>query len=220
LICNAAPGCGDKYYDGPTGIGTPNGVAAFKPGAQQAILKPECEPTGKPSKEEAKKEEPKKEETSSGDGGSKEGELSSGQTTGNGGSSSGGEASGAGSSSGSPGAGTTAATHVKPAATHISALALTANARTAVRHTRPTISKLAFSCKLSLAAKVRVTLMAQVRSGHHTRWHTLPSTFTFAAIKGLNSRHLRGSAHLAPGLYRLTLTPAGGAARSISIRIA
>jgi hypothetical protein len=30
LICNAAPG-----YDGPTGVGTPNGVSAFKPGAEE-----------------------------------------------------------------------------------------------------------------------------------------------------------------------------------------
>ncbi len=29
LICNAAPG-----YDGPTGVGTPNGIAAFEPGGE------------------------------------------------------------------------------------------------------------------------------------------------------------------------------------------
>src|ERR1700729_1780192 len=56
LICNAAPGCGDEYYDGPTGVGAPVGIEAFKPGAISPIAKPECVIKSEPGKEEAKSE--------------------------------------------------------------------------------------------------------------------------------------------------------------------
>ncbi len=82
------------------------------------------------------------------------------------------------------------------------------------------ISGLAFSCTLSRATTVRVTLAVQVRSGGHTRWRTLPASFTFAAVEGAsNRRRLHGSDTLEPGLYRLTLTPADGASRSLTIRV-
>jgi hypothetical protein len=196
-ICNATTG-----YDGPTGVGTPNGLDAFKVIEAPAKTTEEGKQTSKPVEEPSK----------SGAPGSTGGSGGSGAGSGTGGSSSGSES----------GKVTPLEAQVKSGSepARISALALTAAARAAVRHARPTISKLAFSCKLSRATTVRLTLMVRVRSGHHTRWRTLHSTFTFAAIKGLNRRRLHGSGGLAPGLYRLTLTPAGGTARSIAIRIA
>ncbi len=191
-ICNATTG-----YDGPTGVGTPSGLGAFKVIEAPAKAIEEGKPTSKLAEEQSQL-------SGAGSAGGSEGSGTGGSSSFNGGKV------------------TPLGTEVKPGSgpPRISAFALTANARAAVRHTRPTISQLAFSCKLSLAATVRATLMVQVRSGHHARWRALPSMFTFAAVKGLNRRHLHGSAGLAPGLYRLTLTPAGGTARSISIRVA
>jgi hypothetical protein len=48
LICNAAPG-----YDGPTGVGAPNGIAAFEPASEEA--------NAKRAEEERKAEEAKRE---------------------------------------------------------------------------------------------------------------------------------------------------------------
>ena len=44
-------------------------------------------------------------------------------------------------------------------------------------------------------------------------------SLTFTATPGRNSRHLKGTATLAPGLYRLTLTPAHGTARSLTFQL-
>jgi hypothetical protein len=219
LICNAAPGCGDQYYDGPTGVGTPNGIATFKPGAQPAIVKRECAPTSKPSKEEVKKEEGRL-----GEGGSKASEQpTNGVSIESGASGSNNSGTGAGSPSGSTGVGSTPTeTHATspPAPARVTALALTADARTALRRGQLTVSQVAFSCALNRPTLVHVTLARQVRSSARAHWRTLSPTLSIAAIAGLNRRHLRGSAGLAPGLYRLTLTPAGGAPLSITFRLA
>jgi subtilase family serine protease len=194
-ICNATIG-----YDGPTGVGSPNGLDAFKVIEEGKQTSKSIEELGR-----------------SGGNNSSGGSENAGGTT----------TTGGGSSSGSTGGGATLDwTHAKPlsAPVRVSALALTAEARSAVRHHRPTVSQLAFSCTLSRAASERVTLALQIHSGkvhagNHTRWRTLASSLTFAAIKGLNRRHLHGSAGLTPGIYRLTLMPTGGAARSITIRV-
>jgi hypothetical protein len=196
LICNASTG-----YDGPTGVGTPNGIGAFK--VSETPL--EGGSKAKASEEEAK---------------SKAGEPQVG----------GGSASGSGASGGSSGSGSannqnTSSTLAQKSSSAtkrpplITALALTANALTALRHSRLRIAQLAFSFKLTRAANVRVMLALRVGSGTHRRWRTLPVSLTFAALAGLHHHHLYGSARLAPGSYRLTLTPKGGAARSIAIRI-
>ncbi len=211
-ICNAAAG-----YDGPTGVGTPNGIGAFKLGEA---------PTG---------EVPVKSGGSSGSGstvGGSEGSSGSGSKEGGGtgGGGTGGQPTG-GSSSGSA-SGESSGTPSGPAGTsssssgnaanqppRISALTLTANARTALRHGSLGVAQLAFSFRLSRAATVRVTLAARVGSGAHRRWRALPVSLKFAATRGSNRRHLHGAGVLGPGIYRLTLTPAHGAARSISIRV-
>lgn len=211
-ICNATNG-----YDGPTGVGTPNGIGAFKLGKAGE----EGGQKGKPAEEPAKTE-----------GGGSEGSSGSGSKEGGGtgGSGSGGQPTG-GSSSGSA-SGESSGTPSGPAGTsrsssgsaanqppRISALALTANARTALRHGSLGVAQVAFSFGLSSAATVRVTLAVRVGSGAHRRWRALPVSLKFAATRGSNRRHLHGAGVLGPGIYRLTLTPAHGAARSISIRV-
>lgn len=42
LICNTGPGCAGSYYDGPAGVGTPNGIAALEPGGSAVKDAPEC----------------------------------------------------------------------------------------------------------------------------------------------------------------------------------
>jgi hypothetical protein len=67
--------------------------------------------------------------------------------------------------------------------------------------------------------KVLITFSRRLISHGHSRWQALPGSFAITATKGGNRAHLRNHAVLAPGLYRLTLTPAGGAARSIEVRV-
>lgn len=209
LICNAASG-----YDGPTGVGTPNGIGAFK------VLE-EGEPTSKPI------EEPGASKSSTPSGGKGEEPQSSGDGES-------GEGSGVGDSSTGPSddatqggatqsesSNTTSTPHAGAVKqpTRISNLTLTAAARAAVSSHRATATQIAFSCTLSLAATVRVSLSIEIHSADHTRWRILPASLAFNAVKGLNRRHLHSSEKLAPGTYRLTLTPAGGTARSITFGV-
>jgi hypothetical protein len=151
-------------------------------------------------------------------GGSKEGGGAAEQPTG--GSSSG---SASGESSGTPSgpAGTSSSSSGNAAnqPPRISALTLTANARTALRHGSLGVAQVAFSFRLSSAATVHATLAARVGSGAHRRWRALPVSLKFAATRGSNRRHLHSAGVLRPGIYRLTLTPAQGTARSILIRV-
>ncbi len=183
-ICNATTG-----YDGPTGVGTPNGIDAFKTIGETEPASQLLSPTNSSDSQPA--------------GGS----SSTGST-------SGGETQGV-----APGAETPSHTAAKQAP-RISALALTANAQAALRRRPPAVSQLAFSCVLSQTATVHVTLSLQVHSAGHTRWRALPGSLTFDAVRGLNRRRLRDTAHLSSGTYRLTLAPVGGATSSISIHVA
>lgn len=221
LICNAAPGCGDLYYDGPTGVGAPAGIEAFKPGAIPPIAKPECVNKSDPGKGKGKS------------GGNGSGGGSGTTTTGTG---SGGQETPSGETGPTAQQTTTAPAPQpsgdtapdnsttrhgsSPTAATIIALKLTANARAALRDDRVSAAQVAFSCTLSRGTSVRVTLAIQVHAAGSTHWRTLHSSFTFAAIRGVNRRRLHGSGTLAAGVYRLTLTPRGGAARSLTVRIA
>ena len=229
LICNAAPGCGNQYYDGPTGVGAPAGIEAFKPGAISPIAKPECVTKSGPSKEKSKL------------GGGGSGGGSGTTTTGSG---SGGEQEGSNSKIGetglsgtqsttgpaqqppggaTPGDSTTkrgsSLTGTATQIPRILALKLTANARAALHSDRVSIARVAFSCTLSRGASMHVTLAMQIRSTGGTHWRTLHSSLTFTATRGVNRRRLHGSGTLPPGIYRLTLTPASGTARSLTIRV-
>jgi hypothetical protein len=215
LICNAAPGCGIQYYDGPTGVGTPNEIAAFKPRVLPVLAKPECQQTSKPSKEEAKTEG-----GGSQGSGHEDASVSAGEATEGSDSSTEPPNADGGSDAGSKGHSTspslTGTTKRRP---RISALALTADARTALRHSELGIAQLAFSFELSDAATVHVTLAVRVGSAGHVHWHTLPSSLSFAAVKGLNRRRLHGSGLLDTGVYRLRLAPIAGTGHTLVFRV-
>jgi hypothetical protein len=192
LICRAGIG-----YDGPTGVGTPNGIEAFQP--------PKEPPGEKGKGPEEQSKGGSGEGTGSGGGGS----PTSGQSS-----------SSAGSSSGGPSIGettTTASTGNAPV--QLSALALTLKALIALNSSRPKASQVAFAFTINTATQVRVTLAKRIRTRKHARWQVLRDSLTIAAASGRNSRRLSGRGALSAGLYRLTLTPMHGAARSIVFQI-
>ena len=201
-ICSATTG-----YDGPTGVGTPSGLGAFEI-AEEAGAKtlPIEEPIEGPS-------------TIKSAGNPNTGtEPPSGGTTTEGGT------TGGGSSTGSTGTGKShGASTDRPgsasSATRITALTLTANAHAALRRRRFALAQVAFSCTLTRATRVRVALSVRVLTSGHTHWRRLPVSLAFNAVRGVNRRRLHGAGDLAPGLYKLTLTPTAGAARSIEIRV-
>ena len=209
LICNATAG-----YDGPTGVGTPNGVGAF-----QVAKAPD---EGSAATEEiggGGSEKPASSESPSGSESSGSSEIPSG--------------GGSGSGTGTGGATSTSATLVNSGAAKSSAgggasprltrLALTTHGSAALhrrgRGKGVAMSQLAFSFALSRAARVRATLSRHVGSRTGARWVALSPALNFAASVGAHRRKLHGSRLLARGVYRLTLTPLGGAARSITVRV-
>ena len=202
-ICNATVG-----YDGPTGVGTPDGLAAFKPTGASTSKGGEGEPQTTPPEETGQTQG-----GGSGSGGAKAGEGPTAQPLG-------GASSGSGSktSGGSSGKSNTTSGSAVGSPARILALALTATARTAVRLGALRISRLAFSLRATRASVVNVTLSIRA-SGGRARWRKLGYSFAFAAKKGLNRRRLHGDRTLAPGVYRLTFTPIGGSARSLLFRV-
>ncbi|HSZ14763.1 MAG TPA: S53 family peptidase [Solirubrobacteraceae bacterium] len=181
LVCLAAPG-----YDGPTGVGTPDGLTAFQPSA------------------EGSEEDSSGISGGSGGGGGGEAPPSSGPTAG-----------GAGASpatTGSPGA------LVAPSV-QISALQLTLRALVALNTSRPKVAQVGFTFLSSAAARVLASLQRKVVKRGRTHWAAAAHALALAASSGRNSGRLAGRRSLAVGTYRLTLTPAHGAARSIVFRI-
>jgi Subtilase family len=178
-ICLAGPG-----YDGPSGVGTPDGIAAFEPsagtgspGATQGIA-----PAPSPAS-------PSASETTEGSG----------------------EASGRGSNSSS-------ATTSGAQATHAVLLAgprLTRGATIALRRDHPKVSRLSFTFLAGTKIRVRVTLARQTLVHGAKRWVTLPDSLVLTAARGHDSARLKLRRALVTGVYRLTLTPARGTARSL-----
>jgi len=191
LICLAAAG-----YDGPTGVGTPDGIAAFQPSLE---VPPSNEGPGEPSKEGGGNSPPQ------GGEGIVPGSSST-QTN----------ARAAGAPTGAAGASSPSA---GPTGIRLSGLTLTLRAIIALDRSRPAISKVGFAFTISARARVRVTLSRQVRRHGHTRWQSLPASLTITAAAGRNSRHLVSRGALAPGSYRLALTPAHASAQSITFEI-
>jgi len=196
LICLAGTG-----YDGPTGVGTPDGIAAFQPPAEGGGGKPGSEEKGGRSSGESP----------AGGGGA--------PTGGSGGSGSSGSTTGAGAGVSPAGSGTPTSTSTAKPGIQLSGLALTLRALVALNTSRPRTSQIGFTFSLNVAAHVRVSLQRRVVSHGHARWQTQMRTLTIAAIGGRNSRRLGGHGVLRAGSYRLTLAPAGGAARSIVFEI-
>jgi hypothetical protein len=257
LICNAATG-----YDGPTGVGTPNGILAFEPGGEaanvqraEAELKAEEAQIAEEHKaaeerkaaEEARAEEELKdleaeaakaaaekkaeearnaakkleeeERTGGGLGGGKgegHGDTANSASTG-----ANQPAAGTGTSSqssaggSSPSRAQSGASGSGHGAVRLSHLALTARAGAAIARGVPTLSQVAFAFTLSARARVHATLARQVREHGRLRWAAVPSARTLTAARGRDRAYLRGHGTLARGRYRLTLTPAHGAARSL-----
>ena len=174
LICLATTG-----YDGPTGVGTPDGLAAFVSGGEAA------------SKESVN-------------------ELPTTEAPGNEG-----EAK-PGTNGGSPG---NTKSVPSQSSIELSGLRLTLDAIVALNRSQPKVSQVGFVFTITAATRVRVTLARRIRMRGHMRWRQLSSSLTFSATPGRNSRHLKGRAILAPGLYRLTLTPAHGTARSLTFHL-
>lgn len=228
LICNAASG-----YDGPTGVGTPNGIAAFEVGGGEGEQQTEGSKEGTGSKEtgtEGTKETGAGGESEETSGGTKEtsGEELSGET----GSQETGASTQSGSGGGSgqtlPGAGVGEGESKLPSVlgktasskVRLTGLALTPRARAAIAERRRAISEIALTFKLSAAARIRVTLARRLQLGGHWRWVARPGSFTVAARGGRRRVSLRGHSMLPPGLYRVTLAvggdPINGAARSLA----
>jgi hypothetical protein len=215
LICNAAPG-----YDGPTGVGTPNGIAAFQPPVEEGKkqTKAEEEKKSKEAEEEKSKkkteeeEAKRKEEAAAKNPG---GDSTTGTSTTGAGSISSANGASGGSSSGT----TTPSIAAGAPTIKLTAFALTPSALLALNRARPKVSEVGFAFTLSAAARVRVALAKQVKAHGRMRWQILPDTLTLSAARGRNSRRLNNHNALAPGSYRLTLTPAHGAARSLVFQI-
>ncbi len=256
LICNAGPG-----YNGPAGVGTPDGIGALEPlteaerkaieekraaeataNAEAAKRKAEEEAATRTAEEEATKRRaeeiaeekategqqtntPPKEKSAAPEGGS----------TGSGGSASTGTAGSGGGASGGADANASAGTspHSSSAgnagsptdngiagsghgAVRLSNLALTARASAVFARGLPTISQVAFAFTLSAPARVGVKLSRLHRVDGRPRWGSAPGGFTLTAGRGRGRSHLRGHGTLPAGRYRLTLTPAHGAARSLT----
>lgn len=232
-ICNATTG-----YDGPTGVGTPNGLGAFriaeapvkegsKPGKEG---EPEGEPEGKPEEPPAKESPPKEGEGSGGDSESPtEPEAPVGPKSPSGGATDNGSQSGAttGNAAVTSTADSNYSTVAKPSGDGISPrikrLALTARGSAAL-HLRAgakgvAMSRIAFSFALTSTARVRATLSVRIGVGARRHWLALTPMLDFSAGAGVHRRALQGSRLLRPGLYRLTLSPSSGISRSITVRV-
>ncbi len=213
-ICLAGEG-----YDGPTGVGTPDGIAAFQPSGEEAKQQTEEKRRTEEKQREAQELEERQRKE-------KEAEEAKERGSGSGSSGSGGNGSTTGSSTATTGSSstTTASSATTPTVAgqptiRLSALALTLNAIIALDRTRPAISQVGFSFSLNAATQVRATVAKYARVHGHRRWVTVAGSLTIAATKGHNSRRLRGRRALTPGRYRLTLTPAHGTAQSIVFRV-
>jgi hypothetical protein len=208
LICLAHAG-----YDGPTGVGTPHGIEAFRP-----LSAPEVEQLNNLEAEEAEERahvaaraaEEKAEEART----AKESSESQG-SSGTSGSSAGPPAAASPATQTTP----TPTPTATPTAVRISKLALTLKALLALNRSRPKLSQLGFTFTINVATRVSVSLAKRVRVHGHTRWALLHRAAAIAAIDGRNVRNLSGSGTLGAGAYRLTLTPSHGVGISLVFKL-
>jgi hypothetical protein len=211
LICNAAAG-----YDGATGVGTPNGIGAFTVSGegQQSEGNPESKGGGesgsKVEGEAGKGGEAGREHTTSGGEGAGTNSTGTGPTTAN----TGGALNSGDADQGSPLG--TGSTRLSATSARIANLALTAKAATAIHQGPLSISQLAFAFTVNATIHVHVALVRELRSAGHLHWVREPGAFNLIAGKGGNRFRMKGRVELAPGRYRVTLTPTGGSARSLT----
>jgi len=199
-ICEAGPG-----YDGPSGVGTPEGLGAFQgPGGSQGSVGAEGLNGSGASENVA--DNPGagaagEEGTGAGSGEGRPGSVGGGATS---------KAGGSGGGTGGPGAGRLLA---GPALTRAASAALAGN------HATTRVRGLAFTFVTSGGVRVKVTLARRVLVHGKERWVGLPCTLRVAAVKGRNSARLKLARGLGTGFYRLTLTPARGAGRSLVFHV-
>jgi hypothetical protein len=200
LICNAAEGCGENYYSGPTGVGTPNGIAALEPGPETSITSPECKASGKSAGVEGPDETHSTQEPPPGDesGGTVNGGSTGASQTGE-------QPTGISSTNPSKAAGVAA---------RLRSLVLTHTALAIARRGTLIEDRLAIVFKLSASAKLHLTLEKQVMVDGHKRWRVVSGSF-FLAKQGRSTRSLSAHRKLLAGRYRLTLSIAHGGSRSI-----
>jgi Subtilase family len=215
-ICLAREG-----YDGPTGVGTPDGITAFKP-VSEAVRRANEEKRAaarKLSEEERQREAKKKEEEA------KKKEEEAATKNPDGGSTTGTSTTGAGAVSPTSDAtgnssGTTTLSIAAGAPTiKLTAFALTPSALISLNRVRPKVADVDFVFTLSVATRVRVSIAKRVRVRGVEQWVLIPGSVTFTATRGRNRRHLSSRDGLTPGSYRLTLTAQHGSARSITFQI-
>ena len=207
VICIAHSG-----YDGPSGVGSPDGLEAFEPLTveQSAELakteEAEAVTRGEEQRETEEAEEVEKEEEKAR---AKEKERTHGFPPP--------ENTNSTVVTTWPAPATTV-TNTGPTAVQLAGLALTPRALVALNRRRPKISQLAFQFTLSVATHVSVSLQEHVGKRGHRHWKLVLHS-SAAAVAGQDSRRLTGARRLSVGSYRLTVTPAGGAARSLSFNI-
>src|SRR5262249_49924500 len=177
-------------YDGPSGVGTPNGIAAFQP--PSAPQGPSTTPGSPP-------------------GGVAAGVTATGQASGGGAAQPGGTPAPP-LAPGATGSALPARSALVPV---LSGLRLTPRAALALRHRHPRVSQVGFAFALSAGSSLRVTLARQVRAGGHLRWRQTTSASLLFATAGQKARHLQGRRGLIAGRYRLTLAPPHASAESI-----
>ncbi len=221
-ICLARAG-----YDGPTGVGTPAGIAAFQPSEEaKQQTKAEEERRSREAKEAEEKSKQKTEEErrAESEGSSKEGGTA-GKEAGEGGA----------ESKGNPPVYVPIGVAALPNSTLptepptapgssaivpiLSAPVLTRTATAALNHGRPRASMVAFAFTLNVAARVHVTLAKLLVAHGRKRWQTLQYSRTIAGASGRDRARLSAHGRLAPGSYRLTLTPVHGTARTLTFKI-
>ncbi|HEY4996475.1 MAG TPA: hypothetical protein VII03_00685, partial [Solirubrobacteraceae bacterium] len=184
-ICLAGLG-----YDGPSGVGTPNGVLAFQA----------------PSSEEAEGEtEASTEEGTHHEGPGTTPPLSPRPTP---------PVSGTGAPGSSSGS-----TPTITLAPQISGLGLTLKAVIALNSSRPRLSQVGFIFTSSATVRVRVTLAKRHSKHGRTRWSPVHPSLTLNSARGRNTGRFSGHRVLGSGRYRLTVVPLHGAARSMVFQI-
>jgi hypothetical protein len=209
-------------YDGPSGVGTPRGTAAFEssPGAEtpteEAEYRAEVEAReglelseaaarqAELERQEAEQRALAERQAAGGPAGTTAPALGTGSST------------GSAPSTPSPAPPATAGV---PPIPRIALLELTRKAASALHRSRPMISRIGFVFALNTPARIRVSLTMRHSSHGHTTWRTLRGAITLSATSGRSSARLPGHALLARGLYRLTLRPLGGPARSLLLHI-
>lgn len=188
-ICVARNG-----YDGPTGVGTPDGIAAFQPPV----------PAGEGEPEGGSKGGNGLSEVGAGPTSSQPAAVPSSVTV----------------TAGAPSTGSPQSPSTSAAVPILSATALTRGTIAALhRLGEPPVSRVAFTFTLNMAARVRVTLAKQIVARGRKRWQTLPVSLTIVSAAGRTRARLSAPGRLAPGRYRLTLKPAHGTARTLTFSI-